>query len=267
MERIHLLPKNATALERAVSEAIDWMPEIGAGAVSLRGFKYDPIDQIVPYLVAEFGLSEIEDYLSNLRDVLREGLIWQRERGTPAALHRALNWIGKDGLIEEMSPRRFKWWWFQVHLPLEQRDSTFVTPMIALAKASKPLRSEFARVTAGYDVRGFQLNGSRLNAGLLNSWSGVRRAAGEPVLSLRVHHSAAVEYGEGLGAVEGEWSSIHHHVIVDGAAPTEQKSSMPTSAATQLVSSSEPSIVPFNNAPFSATDTFGVPSPIVQTGN
>src|SRR5690606_8271555 len=109
-------------------------------------FKFNPPDQIVPYLVAEYGLNEIADYLPDLRAVLREGVSWQRLIGTPAAVHKALRWISHDGDIEEFPARKRKWWWFQVHLPFEVRNPDFVRPMTQLVKASKPLRSEFARV-------------------------------------------------------------------------------------------------------------------------
>lgn len=264
VSRVHLLPLNTTRFERATSESLDRMPELGPGIVSLRGFKFDPVNAVIPHLIAEYGLAEISDFLMDPRQALFEGILWQRLRGTPASMHRALAWVGSDGVLEENPPTRFKWWWFQVHLPEERRSSAFVSPMIAVARASKPLRSEFARVTAGYDVRAFQLNGSRLNAALLNSWSGTRRAPGEPVLSLRVHHADGVDYGPlGIG---GERKFIRHATIVDGGAATEQRSSMPAGLATNMADASDPDVVPFSNAPFAATEPFGAPSPTVQSG-
>ncbi|ELT51020.1 hypothetical protein [Brucella intermedia] len=51
-DRKALLPSNATALEKALSEAADRAPELSPGIVTLRGFKFDPNDRVVPYLVA-----------------------------------------------------------------------------------------------------------------------------------------------------------------------------------------------------------------------
>lgn len=265
MSRTHLLPPSSSALEKAVSEATDRTDDLSPGIAALHGFKFDPIQIIVPYLIVEYGLGEIEEFIVDPSRVLREGIGWQRLRGTPAALHMALGWVGSDGLLEENPPTRFKWWWFQIHLVDEQRSPAFIKPMIALAQASKPLRSEFARVTAGYDVRAFQLNGSRLNAALLNSWSGARRAPGEPVLSLRVHHADGVDYGPELG-IGGERKFIRHATTVDGGAATEQRSSMPAGLATNMADASDPDVVPFSNAPFAATEPFGAPSPTVQSG-
>lgn len=265
MEHRHLLPNNATPFERSMSEAMNPTAELSPAIVTLRGFKFDPPDAIVPYLIREYGLTEIEDYLPDLRTVLAEGIIWQRLRGTPAALHRALGWIGHDGVIEENAPTRFKWWWFQVHLPDPRRSSAFVTPMIGLTRASKPLRSEFARVTAGYDKRGFILDTHKLNGGaLLNSWSGVRRAAGEPVLSLRWNHPAPVfdvPIYEPLIAVR---QAITHVAQLSAGPATTQKSSFPQELTFTAADYSDPKTVPFSNAPFSETSNFGAPIPQIQ---
>jgi P2-related tail formation protein len=266
--RRHLLPRNATPIERAVSETIDRLPELAIGADDVRGFKFDPTDLIIPHLTLEYGLGEIEDFLPDPAQILHEGIVWQRLRGTPASLHRALRWIDADGTLEENPVTRFKWWWFQVHLGGERRNSFFVTPMIALANASKPLRSEFARVTAGFDVRGFTLNEKRMNGGgLLNSWSGVRRAAVEPVLSFRVRHR---DQGFAEDVMHLDMTHIHrvrHANLVDGGPPTEQRSGFPSAFATGIGDSTDPRSVPFNNAPFSEDHPFGAPTPMVQALN
>jgi P2-related tail formation protein len=264
--RSHLLPRNATPVERAVSETIDRLPELSVGADDIRGFKYNPSDLVVPHLLVEYGLGEIEDFLDDQRDLLREGVVWQRLRGTPAALHRALLWNDSDGTLEENPITRFKWWWFQVHLPDERHSSAFVSAMIALANASKPLRSEFARVTAGFDVRGFTLNEKRMNGGgMLNSWSGVRRAEGEPVLSFRVRHRTQAFADEVMQLDMKHSQRVRHAHLIDAGAPTEQRSGFPSALATGIGDSTDPKTVPFNNAPFEEEVSFGVPSPQVQT--
>ena len=264
----HLLPRNATPLDRAVSEAIDRTQLLNSGADDVRGFKFDPVDHIVPHLIVEYGLGELEDYLSDPREILREGVIWQRLRGTPAALHRALLWNNSDGTLEENPITRFKWWWFQIHLPDERRSSAFVSAMIALANASKPLRSEFARVTAGYDVRGLTLNEKRMNGGgLLNSWSGVRRAEREPVLSFRVYHRNQVHADEVVDLGMTHIHKVRHISLVDAGPPTGQRSGFPSALATQIADSTDPNMVPFNNAPFEEEATFGGTSPFVQALN
>lgn len=266
MEALHLLPNGASKLERDISSVLDRTPELAPGIESIRGFKYNPTDSILPYLIIEYGLSEIDGYLPDLRAALAEGIVWQRLRGTTGALHRALRWNDSDGTIEENPVTRVKWWWFQVHLPEEKRSSAFARPMTALANASKPLRSEFARVTSGYDRRGFNLNGHRLNGGgLLNSWSGIRKNGVGPVLSLRVNHREHVDTSEQIELSVSQIKKILHTFLLDGSASTDQRSSFPSSFGARLADYSDPETVPFSNAPFT-DEPFGAPIPIVQTG-
>lgn len=268
MDRQHLLGDDAapTPLERVLSESLDNLPVLLPGVEALRGFKFNPPDSVVPYLIAEYGLNEIADFLPDLRSTLREGIQWQRLIGTPAAVHKALRWISHDGDIEEFPATKRKWWWFQVHLPFEVRNTDFVRPMTHLVKASKPLRSEFARVTSGWDVRAFQLNKHRLNGNaFLNDWSGIRRAAGEPVLSLRVNHKHQVIVPAG-GRVAV--SRTQHILMVRKVAmnvPVSQPSARLAAMAVVRVDYRNPATVAFQNAPFN-NQSFGTPVPRVQTG-
>jgi len=266
-ERIALLPGNATVLEKAFSEALDRTPELSPGIVELRGFKFHPIDAVIPYLVAEYGLSEVAEFLPNLRDVIREGIQWQRLIGTPAAIHKALWWIRHDGDIEEFPAKAAKWWWFQLHLPFEPQSTAFVKPMTQLVKASKPERSEFARVTAGWDVRAFRLNKHRLNGDAgLNNWSGRRVIPGGPVVSLRVNRKAEIVMPTG-GRVEVE-AKQHVRMVrtVRANVPTYQPSASFASIAAIVVNYRNRSTVAFQNAPFVA-QPFGAPVPRVQSGS
>lgn len=266
-ERIALLPSNATALEKAFSEALDRSPELSPGIVELRGFKFHPVDSVIPYLVAEYGLAEIAEYLPNLREVIREGIQWQRLIGTPAAIHKSLGWINHDGDIEELEPIKRKWWWFQVHLPFEVRNTNFVTPMTHLVKASKPLRSEFARVTAGWDVRAFQLNKHRLNGGAyLNDWSGKRRADGEPVLSLRASRRSLVIVPTDGKVKVRKAQVVHLHRLTDLAVPITNPVYRLAAASASRTNYQNASTVTFQNAPF-VHRRFGAPVPRVQTGS
>lgn len=269
MERQHLLGDDAapTPLERALSESLDKLPSLMPGVESLRGFKFNPPDQIVPYLVAEYGLNEIADYLPDLRAVLREGVSWQRLIGTPAAVHKALRWINHDGDIEEFPAKKRKWWWFQVHLPFEVRNTDFVRPMTQLVKASKPLRSEFARITAGWDIRAFQLNKHRLNGdAFLNNWSGVRRSPDQPVLSLRVNLKHTVIAPTGGRVVIRDTQHVTMVRKIASGVSISQPSARLAAMAAQRVDYRNRATVAFQNASF-VNQPFGAPVPRVQTGS
>ena len=265
-DRQALLPRNATAFETSISLAMDRSPELSIGVDALRGFKFNPTDQIVPFLITEFGLSEISEYLPDQRQLLREGIQWQRIVGTPASIHKALSWINYDGDIEEFLPTKRKWWWFQVHLPFEVRNTDFVTPMTRLVTASKPLRSEFARVTSGWDVRAFILNKHRLNGdAYLNDWSGIRPHPDEPVLSFRAHERDVVVVPfDGTFPVL-QTQTIHMFQLVNADIPLFNPDYRLAAAAAERTNYQNPATVPFQNAPF-VNSRFGVPVPRVQIG-
>ncbi|GAA5542422.1 phage tail protein [Brucella sp. NBRC 113783] len=269
MERQHLFGDDAapTPLERVLSESLDKLPDLIPGVESLRGFKFNPPDSIVPYLVAEYGLNEIAEYMPNLRDLIHEGIQWQRIIGTPAAIHKALQWINHDGDIEEFAAKATKWWWFQIHLPFEVRNTNFVRPLTHLVKASKPLRSEFARVTAGHDVRAFRFNKHRLNgtAGL-NNWSGIKRTPDEPVLSLRVNIRRVVVIPTNGAVNVLETQNLHSHKPVSVAIPTSNPTFRLAAFPATRTDYRNKSTVQFQNAPF-VSQPFGAPVPRVQTGS
>ena len=269
MDRQHLLGDDAapTPLERVLSESLDNLPVLLQGVESLRGFKFNPPDSVVPYLVAEYGLNEIADYLPDLRLVLKEGIQWQRLIGTPAAIHKSLQWINHDGDIEEFSAFARKWWWFQIHLPFEPRNTQFLQPLTRLVMASKPLRSEFARLTAGWDVRAFRLNEHRLNGDAgLNTWSGIRKEPGGPVVSIRVNHRKQVIVPTGGRVEVNAIQNVELVRTVRAGIPTSQLSARFASLAAVRVDYRNPATVAFQNAPF-VHQSFGAPVPRVQTGS
>lgn len=269
MERQHLLGDDAapTPLERVLSESLDKLPTLMPGVESLRGFKFNPPDPIIPYLIAEYGLNEIADYLPDLRAVLREGVAWQRLIGTPAAIHKALRWINHDGDIEEFPATARKWWWFQVHLPFEPTTTQFLLPTTRLVQSSKPLRSEFARLTAGWDVRAFRLNEHRLNGGAgLNTWSGTLKEPGGPVVSIRVNHRKQVVVPTGGRVDVKDVQHIETVRTVKSITPVSQLSARFASLAAVRVEYRNRATVAFQNAPF-VHQPFGAPVPRVQTGS
>lgn len=267
VDRSALLPSNATALETAISESMDRTPEIGPGVVALRGFKHNPSDEIVPYLVAEYGLQEIADFIPDLRLLLSRGIAWQRIVGTPAALHQALRWINHDGDIEEFPATARKWWWFQIHLPFEPSNTQFLRPMTRLVMSSKPLRSEFARMTAGWDVRAFRLNEHRLNGDAgLNTWSGTRKEPGGPVVSIRVNHRKQIVVPTDGRVDVKDIQNVEMVRTVRANIPVNQLSARFASLAAVRVEYRNRATVAFQNAPF-VHQPFGAPVPRVQTGS
>lgn len=174
--RRHILPPNASALERAIDETVpDWdriadaFAPPGAGG-ELPGF--------APWLAAEYELAEFAPYFPTVQELIAEGLRWLFERGTLAAALRALRWIGfPDARIEEQRA------YLHIHCGrLPEREE--VRRIVHVVRASLPAHVALYRLVHGLDRRPVVLDaGPRLDVGLLDSYSGVFDAENSVVVS------------------------------------------------------------------------------------
>ena len=178
----HLLPPNATALERSLSLSTDLLTRLGHQTESLKGFKTDPSDSLLPWLIWEYGLGELLPYLPDPRRAIAEGIRWQRLRGTPAALTTALSWIGAAATVEQETPGiHFAEFQFDPGQVLD--DDGTIANLIAMARLSAPARSRLSRIYHGWDLRRLVLDESRLGEALLSDHSGVFWRDGQTKLS------------------------------------------------------------------------------------
>lgn len=178
----HLLPPNATALERSLSLSTDLLTRLGGETEPLKGFKTDPSDSLLPWLIWEYGLGELLPYLPDPRRAIAEGIRWQRLRGTPAALTTALSWIGATATVEQESPGlHFAEFQFDPGQVLD--DDALIANLIAIARLSAPARSRLSRIYHGWDLRRLVLDESRLGEALLSDHSGVFWRDGQTKLS------------------------------------------------------------------------------------
>jgi len=177
-----LLPPTATALERSLSLSTDLLARLGGETEPLKGFKTDPSDSLLPWLIWEYGLGELLPYLPEPRQAIAEGILWQRLRGTPAALATALSWIGMSATVEQ-EPPGVHFAEFQLD-PGQVLDSdTAIANLIAIARLCAPARSRLSRLYHGYDLRRMVLDESRLGEALLSDHSGVFWRDGQTKLS------------------------------------------------------------------------------------
>jgi len=190
----HLLPANATRLEQALSLATDSLSRLALPVDAIRQFKTDPSDPLLPWLIWEYGLGELLPYLPEPRRAIAEGLLWQRLRGTPAALSTALSWIGMHARIEQEPPG--------VHFAEFQLDpgrvldtDQTITDVRAVASLSAPARSRLARLYHGHDLRRLQLDHSVLGEALLSDDSGVRHPDHDTRLSFGRTHLVQPQAG------------------------------------------------------------------------
>jgi P2-related tail formation protein len=178
----HLLPPNATTLERSLSLSTDLLTRLGGEIETLKGFKTDPSDSLLPWLIWEYGLGELLPYLPDPRRAIAEGIRWQRLRGTPAALTTALSWIGATATVEQETPGiHFAEFQFDPGQVLD--DDALIANLIAIARLSAPARSRLSRIYHGWDLRRLVLDESRLGEALLSDHSGVFWQDGQTKLS------------------------------------------------------------------------------------
>lgn len=194
----HLLPANATALERALSLATDSLARLALPADAIRRFKTDPSDSLLPWLIWEYGLGELLPYLPEPRQAISEGILWQRLRGTPVALSTALSWIGMSATVDQEPPGDH-FAEFQLD-PGQVLDSdTAIANLIAIARLSAPARSRLSRIYHGYNLRRVVLDQSRLGEALLSDHSGDFWRDGQTKLSFgREFAQAALASGQGI---------------------------------------------------------------------
>ena len=175
MSRHHLLPSRSTPLERALSQSIDVYARLDDGISSMRGIKLrNPPPSWLPFLVYEYGLGELTPYVPNLYDLIDEGIRWQRVRGTPASVFRALRWLGYAAATDEAPPRRRYWNMLQLALDRVRDDEADLIRIDGVTTLSLPKRSTFWRGYHGYDVRAIEAGRTRWGQTLWGSFSGAR---------------------------------------------------------------------------------------------
>lgn len=111
-----LLPSNATRLERSLSSASDPSGRLWNVIDAISLFKSVPQDGILAFLIWEYGLGEIQPFISDPRKLIEEGVAWQRLIGTPEAMRRALGWLGISPVIEEGDTVSSRWAFYQLGL-------------------------------------------------------------------------------------------------------------------------------------------------------
>lgn len=173
--RHDLLPGNATQLERDMVRASHHAQRIGSVA-RIRDAKYVDIpDDVLPWLVYEYNLGPVSDYIDDLRQVLALGIPWQRIRGTPESIREAVSWLSYSATLDETEEAGTSRW-PDYHLGLA------TTPLVGdlrdiayLANLSTPARGSLQRVYAFWDFRRFVLDDDLLSGGaLLSDHSGIR---------------------------------------------------------------------------------------------
>ncbi|WP_265030380.1 MULTISPECIES: phage tail protein [unclassified Wolbachia] len=173
-----LLPPNATKQEKALVDATDYRVDPSR----IRGFKFRLEERILPWLIEEYGLEEILSWVKDKKKSIKEGVKFQRLRGTPASLKIALKWANIEDItiIEEPPGKHF----FELQVGIRDvPNDFFVDAVVELAKLSLPARSRLMRIfNDHYNIGRFILDESFFG-NLLSDYSGVKIEEDGPVLS------------------------------------------------------------------------------------
>ncbi|WP_220816063.1 phage tail protein [Pseudomonas paralcaligenes] len=159
-----LLPPNSTQLEHAWSRLglgeLEGLGDLPAGVQITLPPGY------APFVAAQFFLAQFAEYFDTPEALIAAGLPWLRQRGTGAAVERALGWIDIDATVEEDGPL--------LHLdPGSPRAPARLADIRKLIAASIPAHVRFYRLFHGYDVRHARLDRSRWDGALLDDDSGL----------------------------------------------------------------------------------------------
>lgn len=207
MSRYDLLPPNATPLERDFSRAISSLERIGRPVPIIRTAKRRNIpDSVVPWLIYEYGLGEVLEYLPDARQALVDGIAWQRLRGTPAAIGIGLSWLGLTGAIDESEGGSYRWAEYQLGLPAPVQGLEIIHRIVGVTTISQPLRSRLQRIFSIYDHRRFVLDDSLLSEGSpLSDHTGTRPLGPDgPQISFGDYHTVLIDAQGQVGMVATE---------------------------------------------------------------
>lgn len=205
-ERHALLPPQATPFEIALSETLDRSPVLLPGIEAVRDLKDAPDAAMVPFLIAEYGLEEIEEFFPVRSQAIEPGLAWRRLVGTPEAVRMALVWIGYQAAIEPQWFGRRRWNTFQFRFPtLPGNDAPDLAHVAKIAEISTPLRSHFRRGVFRYDVSAIEGDKGRLDDAMLERESGHALVDGGPLWSFGRTAQIEHTYSEADGIATGNW--------------------------------------------------------------
>lgn len=182
MTRAHILPPNATALERGFDQTFPaWDALADANTSPSEGTP----DALSPWKAAELGIAEFSPYFETTQALLAAGLPWLFKRGTAAGVRLALGWLGFDGVvIEEDGP--------YLHINLGRvATAEELAAVRHVVLATLPAHVRFYRVFFENDQRPIWLDrGPPLDVGLLDNDSGIDSEG--PKASFGARHAAVL---------------------------------------------------------------------------
>ncbi len=205
-----LLPNTSGHLEVSVeaAHAERWL-RMNSAVPSITTAKENPPPSFLPFLVYEFGLGMLTPYVSNVYEVINEGVRWLRLRGTYGGLKRGLAFVGVTATAEPAWHGRAWWNSCQLRFPvLPANDDPLLDRIEGITRLSLPFRSDLRRGVHQYDVGPALGNASRLNGSLLERESGTRLKDDGTLWSFGRTTEIEHTLTEGEGTAIGNWLAI-----------------------------------------------------------
>lgn len=175
LEPWKLLPINASKLERDLLKVLP-VPQAILDGVQMIGVRkvHDIPDSFVPWLVLEYGLVWMRDYLADDRVILEQGIELNQIKGTPASLKMVLSWFGYSNVtVREADRPLLHFAEFEIDPGEIIIDLDTIPNIFRAINEVKPARSRFRRIFHGHDKKVFYLSESKLNSEYLGHPSGI----------------------------------------------------------------------------------------------
>lgn len=201
-----ILPPNATPLERAFDAAV---PQWDALADQAEPAALRQNASMLPWMAAHWQISQFDRYFADPRALLENGLPWLRERGSAAAVRRAMGWLGYTSIrIEEEGAL--------LHInPGAEVSLADLRRIAHVVRASTPLHVRFYRLFYRYDRRRLRLDTRPgLDNGLIGRDSGVPvDIDGDTVLASQGQFFGAVAQRPPNSHVQHQPATCWAHVV------------------------------------------------------
>lgn len=225
-----LLPISSTKLERDWLKVAPFASVLDPKIPLIASSKYVDIpDDFIPWLILEYGVAWVQEWIADPRTALTEGLAINRLKGTKAGLLKALGWLGYDNVtVREADRPGIHFPEYQVDPGVDIRNLTELCRIASVAKYVQPVRSRLRRVFHGYDIPAFRLDHSPLDAHILDNYSGIvfdeLSVCGSKrtglIVSFRGYYSDELqEEGNDLGDYYVR-ENLYPDVITEGGWPT-----------------------------------------------
>ncbi|MCJ8517827.1 hypothetical protein ABID21_000657 [Pseudorhizobium tarimense] len=207
-----LLPDGSGLFEKAFEQSwAERWPALERGADAIRGAKFNPPPSFLPFLVYEYGLGELTPYVPNHYTLVvdREGVDWQRIRGTPASVYKGLGWLGYTATLEDAWHGRVYWNSTQLRFPdLPSQDFPDLERIEGITRLSLPKRSDLRRGVHQYDGTALVADGGRLDNAMLERESGVAFTPAGTLWSFGRTTEVEHVLSEAEGMAIGNWIAV-----------------------------------------------------------